>query len=207
MNKICIKCEKEKDIELFVKTKNSCKECEKEYKRNHRLKNKEYLKEKAAKYYLDNKENILERVANHYQNNREYRIGYQKEYASLNKEYISKYKMEYQRNRRKTDPVFKLKYVVSRIIRNSLMCKGLSKNKRTTDVLGCDISFFKTYLEERFTSDMCWENYGEVWDIDHKIPLATATTEEEVLKLNHYTNLQPLDSYINRNIKRDRLDY
>ncbi len=87
------------------------------------------------------------------------------------------------------------------------MCKGLSKNKRTTDVLGCDIGFFKTYLEERFTDDMSWENYGDVWDIDHKIPLATATTEEKVLELNHYTNLQPLDSHINRNIKRDRLNF
>ena len=47
--------------------------------------------------------------------------------------------------------------------------------------------------------------YG--WDIDHKIPLASAETEEELLKLNHYTNLQPLCSRINRDIKRDRLDY
>ena len=30
---------------------------------------------------------------------------------------------------------------------------------------------------------------------------------KDVIKLNHYTNLQPLDSYINRNIKRDKLDY
>jgi hypothetical protein len=34
-----------------------------------------------------------------------------------------------------------------------------------------------------------------------------SNTEEDVFKLNHYTNLQPLCSYINRNIKRDRLDY
>jgi hypothetical protein len=73
--------------------------------------------------------------------------------------------------------------------------------------LGCDIQFFKNYIEEMFIDDMSWENYGKVWDIDHKIPLASATTEEEVLRLNHYTNLQPLDSYINRNVKRDKLDF
>ena len=54
---------------------------------------------------------------------------------------------------------------------------------------------------------MSWENYGVVWDIDHIIPLSTALTEEDVLKLNHYTNLQPLDSYINRFVKRDKLNY
>ncbi len=32
-------------------------------------------------------------------------------------------------------------------------------------------------------------------------------TEEDVIRLNHYTNLQPLHRYINRNIKRDRTDF
>jgi hypothetical protein len=48
-------------------------------------------------------------------------------------------------------------------------------------------------------------NYG--WDIDHIIPVSSATSEEEVIKLNHYTNLQPLCSKINRNIKKDKLDF
>jgi len=28
-------------------------------------------------------------------------------------------------------------------------------------------------------------------------------TEEELLKLNHFSNLQPLCSYVNRDIKKD----
>jgi hypothetical protein len=57
---------------------------------------------------------------------------------------------------------------------------------------------------------MNWDNYGKYngeldygWDIDHIIPLSSATTEEELLKLNHFNNLQPLCSYTNRVIKRD----
>jgi len=38
---------------------------------------------------------------------------------------------------------------------------------------------------------MSWDNYGE-WHIDHIIPLCSATTVEELEKLCHYTNLQPL---------------
>lgn len=38
---------------------------------------------------------------------------------------------------------------------------------------------------------MTLENHGE-WHFDHIIPLASAKTEEELIKLNHYTNFQPL---------------
>ena len=44
-------------------------------------------------------------------------------------------------------------------------------------------------------------------DIDHIIPISTAKTEEEIIKLNHYSNLQPLCSYTNRVIKRDKVNY
>ena len=196
-----------KDISLFVKTKNSCKDCEREYKKEYRKKNLEYIKNKNKEYYIDNKEIILKSSSDYYSNNKDQKLEYQKVYALLNKGKISAYKMEYQRNRRINDPVYKLKYVVARMIRNSLKCKGLSKNKRSKDILGCTIEFFKIYIEERFIDDMSWENYGTNWDIDHIIPLSTADTEEDVLRLNHYTNLQPLDSYINRNVKRDKINF
>ena len=62
---------------------------------------------------------------------------------------------------------------------------------------------------------MTWNNRGNwngipteintAWDLDHIIPLSTAKTEEDVIRLNHYTNLQPLCSYTNRYNKKDNL--
>ena len=60
-----------------------------------------------------------------------------------------------------------------------------------TRILGCTIDEFKSYIESKFKKGMTFENYGE-WHLDHIIPLATAKTTEDVIKLCHYTNFQPL---------------
>lgn len=59
---------------------------------------------------------------------------------------------------------------------------------------------------------MNWENYGLYngtegygWDIDHIIPTSSGITEDDIIKLNHYLNLRPLCSKINRDIKRDNV--
>lgn len=48
---------------------------------------------------------------------------------------------------------------------------------------------------------MNFENYGKynptgprTWQIDHIIPIDMAKTEDDIIKLNHYTNLRPLCS-------------
>ena len=61
---------------------------------------------------------------------------------------------------------------------------------------------------------MNWENKGKYngnfnsgWDLDHIIPISSAKNKEEIYKLNHYTNYQPLCSKVNRFIKKDNLNY
>ena len=73
---------------------------------------------------------------------------------------------------------------------------------------------FKIYLESKFEDWMNWNNYGYFngelnygWDIDHINPLNSAQIEEEIIRLNHYTNLQPLCSYTNRHIKMYKTDF
>jgi hypothetical protein len=38
---------------------------------------------------------------------------------------------------------------------------------------------------------MSWNNRSE-WHIDHITPMASAKTEHDAIKLNHYENLRPL---------------
>jgi len=60
-------------------------------------------------------------------------------------------------------------------------------------------------MEAKFVDGMNWDNIGE-WHIDHIIPLSSAETEQEIIKLCHYTNLQPLWAFDNIS-KGNRLDW
>ena len=80
-----------------------------------------------------------------------------------------------------------------------------SKREKTFDLIGCSPLKLKEHLEEQFTEGMCWENHGLFgWHIDHIIPLSSAKNDDELKKLCHYTNLQPLWALDNI-LKRDKL--
>ena len=40
----------------------------------------------------------------------------------------------------------------------------------------------------------------------HITPLSSVDNENDIIRLNHYTNLQPLCSKINRDIKKDKIN-
>ena len=69
--------------------------------------------------------------------------------------------------------------------------KGYNKNTKTQEMLGVNWEVCKAHIERQFTKGMTWDNQGE-WHIDHIIPLASANTKQELKKLCHYSNLQPL---------------
>jgi len=76
--------------------------------------------------------------------------------------------------------------------------------RETKAILGCSLSFVRAYLEARFKPGMTWENYGTAWHVDHATPLASAKSMNDVYRLCHYTNLQPLWAPENL-AKRDRV--
>lgn len=132
-----------------------------------------------------------------------------KTYKQNNREKIKEQHRKYTRNRANNDDLFKLGRNLGTMLRNSFRRQGFSKSGKSREILGCSFEEFKIHLESKFESWMSWNNYGKYngelnygWDIDHIIPINTATNENELIKLNHYTNLQPLCSKINRDIKK-----
>ena len=139
-------------------------------------------------------------------------IEYRKKYYEDNKEMVIENNRKYVKYKLDNDVLYKLKHNIRTTITNSFRNNVFSKTTRTHEILGCSFEEFKLYLESKFEVCMTWENRGMYngelnygWDIDHKIPLATAINEEDIIRLNHYTNLQPLCSYTNRHIKRDTI--
>lgn len=214
-----------KPIDSFGKRKKSkdgyygvCKECRYSDTKNWR-KNKVYSdehiineKERKSKYYSDNREEILKRSKEYRENNKDRAKDYKKNYYNKNREKLIEYSSNYHLNKLKNNDFYKFQCNIKCLIRNSIKCKGYKKKTKTTNILGCSIEDFRIYLESKFESWMNWENYGKYngefnigWDIDHIIPISDAKNEEDIIRLNHYTNLQPLCSHINRNIKRDKV--
>jgi len=214
MNKTCCKCKLELDISNFGKLKASkdgyrfdCKNCRKEYRES----NKEKIKIKQSEYYNKNKNDLLDKNKDYRDKNsiiinsqrKEYRNRPKvKEHIKLkNKEYLP-IRKEKIKQLRKTNLNFK----ISEIIRSKVhkMLKG--KNTSYQEIIGCDIEFLKNWLEFRFNENMNWKNFGSYWQIDHIIPINSFNFENEndCKICFHWTNLQPLESQINR-IKSDKL--
>lgn len=172
--------------------------------------NKDKEKEREVKkaYYEANKEKILAKRKLYRETNKELL----KEKRKANLENINKQRQIYVKQRKKDDPIFKLKISVRKSIHYSLKRSGFQKLTKTELILGCSYDEFKNYIQSKFEDWMTWENKGlyngelnHGWDIDHIIPVSTAKNETELLQLNHYSNLQPLCSHINRDIKRDNI--
>lgn len=102
-----------------------------------------------------------------------------------------KYHREYYRNRRKTDPLFACITRLRSRLNMFLRKNSYHKPTQTEKLLGTNWEGFKKHFEKLFVDGMSWDN-RDLWHIDHIVPLSSATTVEELEKLCHYTNLQPL---------------
>lgn len=213
MDKICKTCELKKPYNEYNVRKdskdgyrNECKVCLSNKGKFYYGNNKEIKNKNNKIWQSENKDKIIKNRINFNIKN----PNYYENYNLLNRDKIN----ERNKNRRIFDIKFKIKENIRTLISNSLRYSGFKKNQKSIEILGCSHDKFREHLENQFEDWMSWENQGnpkdgilepnKSWDIDHIIPLNTGKTEEELIKLNHYTNLQPLCSYYNRNIKRGK---
>jgi NOL1/NOP2/fmu family ribosome biogenesis protein len=166
---------------------------------------------------------IYEKTSQYQKVNSSKRTIWNKTYSLKNRDKIKEYTdswweekgrqlaTDYKRNRRRIDPLYKLASSLRGLVAGAFRSKGYTKSTQTHIIIGCSFNEFKLHLESKFETWMKWENHGKYngefnygWDIDHVIPLSTAKTEDDLIKLNHYTNLQPLCGKVNRYIKRNK---
>ena len=182
--KVCSKCHKEKSITEFYKRASSlrsyCSQC------------KECMNNNNKKWLKDNDIKVKERTKKYREDNKEKTKELNKAWKNTHKAEVNEYKRNYYYSN-KNNLLYSFEIRIRHLILKAFKRKGYKKTSRTQEILGCDYETFIKHLLQTFKN-----NYGYEWDsiekvhIDHIIPLATAKTEEEVLKLNNYKNLQLL---------------
>ena len=133
------------------------------------------------------------------------------------------YKADWQREKAKTpegreykrkqmeklrkDPVKRMHVNIMSELSRSL--KGGYKGSTTLmGILGYTIDELAAHLEEQFTSEMSWENYGTYWHVDHWTPASTFDLSklEGLQACWALRNLRPLDAVANMAKGAKRLD-
>lgn len=220
--KVCKKCNISKELSEFgVENKSKdglksiCKECRKIESKERYSNNKEYfiqygqinrtkinvtqkkwaelnrskVNDSNKKYVLNNPKKRKESLNIYYSNNKEKIKHSKKKWNENNPGYMT----NYGKKRKKIDPEYKLWCNIRNRTSYYIKLENINKNSTTYELIGLTPNELKFYLESKFTEGMSWENYGLYgWHIDHIIPLSSAKTEDEIYKLCHYSNLQPL---------------
>lgn len=158
-----------------------------EYMREYYVINKDKIKKQQSAYAREYYKRNREKAAQRYKDNLTKIKDYQKQYQKANRQ---RFKTQYN-ERYKNDELFRVKAKLRASVCHSFKRIKLQKITYTEKLLGCTWQQAKEHLESLFLPGMTWENHGK-WHIDHKIPIKTAATAEEVAKLCHISNLQPL---------------
>ncbi len=198
--KICCRCKINKSDDCFGKLSSSpdklrydCKDCRRVYRET----NKVEINKKLKDYYTANKTTLLDKSKQYRIVNKETISIQRKEYRNRDdiKEHIKNKNREYlpiKKDKIKLKRQTDLKFRLSEILRSKFN-RAIKRNEYSK-FLGCDIEYFKKWIEYRWDKNMSWENYGEYWHIDHILPINqfTILDNSEIKICFHWTNLQPL---------------
>lgn len=161
-----------------------------------RDRNREHLNDKQRERYKENPQAFKERKDRYVASHRAQVDESNRRYREENKQK----RTDYERNKRHDDPVYRFRSSFVCLIRGYCRKKNYTGNKRTWEIVGCDFDALLAHIQSQFENGMTLENYGHgegKWNIDHIIPISTAKTDEDIERLNHYSNLRPMWSLDN----------
>lgn len=199
----------------------NCIECDLATKRQYYLNNKEEFSERAKKKYAENRDERLRKVkeysvnnaekvkkrkmdsyyANHEENKKKKREAYKKnkhKHQEYNKRNLERAN-EWHRNYYRENFNHRIKCIVRATYRKTLLMGG---DKVTFEAKGIDKKHDQIIakIRDNMLDGMTEDNYGELWEIDHKYPIsryiAEGIIDPEVI--NHPDNLIPMWKEHNR---------
>lgn len=146
-----------------------------------------YFKER----YEENKDEILKGQIEAYKANPTSRIKsacqWNKDNQKRRREIVKGYKLR----KRQSSMAYVLATRVAAGVRIALHKAKCPKKSKTVEILGCSFEEFRTHMERQFTKGMSWDLISKI-HIDHIIPISSAKTGEDVVRLFHFSNLRPL---------------
>ena len=97
---------------------------------------------------------------------------------------------------KRKDPKFCIECSMRAQMAYHIKKNNVSKKAKTFHAIGYTIDELMQHLESQFSPIMTWDNYGEVWHIDHKRPVSwfnyNGTNDDEFKECWALSNLQPL---------------
>ena len=113
---------------------------------------------------------------------------------AINKKKRYKDAVEYQKRRYKDDVKFRAASMLRDSVKRVFRFAKRTKDQKTFDILGFSVDEFIMAISEKFSDGMSWENHGDVWHLDHKIPLSAFdfSNKSHVSYANSIENLEPL---------------
>jgi len=218
-HKICTQCNKKLKLDNYNyipstgRLRAKCKQCVKinkhtyymknkdkinEKKRQWRQKNIEYCNAQDKKRYNKNKEKLNEQMRQYYIQNKDKIKEQRRKYKEYNKDKVSKLN----RDRLKRNPHLRISISLRRRVRTEI-----GSGKDYLILLGCSKRLLNKWFEYNFELDqhlnLSWENYGNIWSIDHVIPCKffnMDSKKEQKICFNWKNTLPVLKSY---NIKKN----
>jgi membrane protein involved in colicin uptake len=172
--------------------------------------NHEEMNAKQKAYYEANREKKNAKTRAYQKANPEKIRAYKKAYNEANREKAKAYREAnrekrnakrnaWRKDRYYRDPLFKLTNTYRNTMRRGFKSVCSKKDIKSIDCLGCSWEEFQDHIQSQFYDraetgeKMTLENHGYYgWHLDHIAPISSAKTEEDVIRLSHYTNFQPL---------------
>ena len=135
---------------------------------------------------------FLRQNREYHEKHRSKRLEYLKEYHQAHRERAREANRTRQRQRLATDPVYKAKRHAQLSIWKAFNKQGQISPEKIRYWVGCSADELTEHLKRTWKNEYGTEWDGEPYNIDHITPLATAKTEEDVLRLCRYINLRLL---------------